>query len=932
MLFLRAILFITTRFCLLKYWFYIFLSCLSLSTFAQKSVLTLSENIDKYALDDYISILVDKKGNLDIKAVSSLAYSNQFTETYHSVNQGVTQDTYWARIQIENPLKEDIIRLLQISNADLGLVELYEEVKSNNPIAPQEFKIHTSGIEIPFESREIKHLTSVFALHLRPNTIHTFYIKIRSNSNMAFPMTLWESNHFYRHDRLQSLLLGFYYGFVLVIILYNLFLFLIVKDLSYLFYVLYLAGFGLFQFISNGLGYEYLIPTPSWWSLHIMPMLAGCTVFFGSWFVKYFLHTATESPVYEKILTFIGLTGLLFCGISTFVNEGKAVQLTAVLGLVFVIAVIAATVHGLQKKYRPARFMFVAWIAFLLGVVMLSLHILGLLPTNFITVYGVQIGSALEMVLLSMALGDRINILKEEKQQAELEKEKMEQSKKFKEQFLAHVSHEIRTPMNAIIGFARLLSRSPINTIQKNHVQNIQRSADNLLVIINDILDVTKIESGRMTFEQVEIHLPTLCNALMDTMQFKVSEKNISLKYIINPDVPETITGDPVRLNQILLNLLSNAVKFTEKGFVKLEIKFLEEKDNKTYLRFEVADTGIGIPEDRIEVIFESFTQASSDTTRKFGGTGLGLTIVKQLTELQGGKIEVSSKLNEGSTFAIIMGFGKVNIKPEDVSAEKSIKETIEENNIPTAYILLCEDNPVNQTLAIQTICEFNPYIRIDTAENGKMGIEKLESNDYDLILMDMQMPIMDGYETTRYIRKSMPENKRNIPIIALTADVLQDNQQKALDAGMNDYIYKPFNASELFMKIEKLKIKSLKPSQEKAKFEVGNIRKTAMGNNEFMLELMNMFTDKIPDLIVEMKNFVKEKDWKSLSFIAHKNKMLFVVMGLTDLHQQLAYIELSSMQEENTDQLHDKVYTFARNCEEVARQITVEKGRLVSR
>ena len=917
-----------------RFRFYGLSVCLFVCLFSQAAVLVLSEKENCYRMDDYLSVLIDKKNELGILTVSSPEFADKFTESYRTVSQGLTSDTYWVRFQINNPTDKNLVRLLQLSNADLEVIELYEE-KTNpaqeNP--PPGFVIHRSGLSYPFEKREIRHFTTLFSLTLRPHFTHTFYLKLSSKSNLSFQTKLWETNRFYNQDRLETLFLGLYYGFVLVMVLYNLFLFFAVRDVSYLFYVLYISTFGLFQFMSNGLGYEYLMPTPSWWSLRIVPVLAGATGFFGCWFVKKFLHTATESPLFDKLLTGFALLGVAFALLALVLPERTSIALSSGYALVYVLLVLSAAVDGLRKHYRPARFMFIAWLAFLMGILMLALHILGVLPTNFVVVYSVQIGSALEVVLLSLALGDRINILQTEKLQAERDKIQMEQSKKFKDQFLAHVSHEIRTPMNAIIGFTRLLSRSPLNTIQKNHVQNIQRSADNLLVIINDILDVTKIESGRMQFEQVEVHLPTLCNALVDTMQFKVSEKNIALRYKINTGVPETVLGDPVRLNQILLNLLSNAVKFTEKGFVRLDIKFLEEKEGKTWLRFDVEDTGIGIPADRIDAIFESFTQASSDTTRRFGGTGLGLTIVKQLTELQGGKIEVSSRYGEGSVFSIIMGFAKASAeKKADPLPEKTMAETVEENNIPTAYILLCDDNPVNQTLAIQTICEFNPYIRIDTAENGKMGIDRLLENDYDLILMDVQMPIMDGYETTRYIRREMPEPKRSIPIIALTADVLQDNQQKAFEVGMNDYIYKPFNASELFVKIEKLKIKSLKPSQEKARFEVGSIRKTAMGNSEFMLELMNMFTDKTPELLSDMRRFVSEKDWKSLSFIAHKNKMLFVVMGLTDLHKQLSDLEMASMREENTDEIPDLVFTFSRNCEEIARQITIEKARLVTR
>ncbi len=377
-------------------------------------------------------------------------------------------------------------------------------------------------------------------------------------------------------------------------------------------------------------------------------------------------------------------------------------------------------------------------------------------------------------------------------------KEIAEHSKKIKEQFLANMSHEIRTPMNAIIGMTDILLNQKVSEEQKECIDVIKLSADNLLTIINDILDFSKIESGKIVFEENAFSLVEVLAGVIQTLENTANSKNITLSFNLDPQIPLYLLGDKVRLRQILLNLISNSIKFTAVGFVVVTVSLHILENESCELLFEVSDTGVGISEEQMNSIFESFTQASNDTTRKFGGTGLGLTIAKQLIELQGGQIKVRSQINKGSCFYFYLKF---NFTTQDQAATQ-IEEThivMEYSDLAHVSILLAEDNIFNQMVAQKVFENWNCTIEI--ADNGVIALEKVKQGNYDIVLMDIQMPEMDGYETAIQIRK-LPNEKANTPIIAMTAHAMVDEEEKCLSYGMNDYISKPFNQNELFDKI----------------------------------------------------------------------------------------------------------------------------------
>ena len=342
---------------------------------------------------------------------------------------------------------------------------------------------------------------------------------------------------------------------------------------------------------------------------------------------------------------------------------------------------------------------------------------------------------------------------------------------------------------------------------QHKYLNVIKKSSENLLVIINDILDLSKIEVGKMDFEKIPFSVEDALETVYHAMLFKADEKKLSFKINIGPNVPGIIEGDPTRLNQILINLAGNAIKFTANGGVTIDINEINRQGNMSMLQFSIIDTGIGISEESISKIFDSFSQASSDTTRKFGGTGLGLTISKQLIELQGGTIQVKSELGKGTSFIFTIPY---TIGEKKTGQEGPKHGDVNGVELKGIRILLVEDNPFNQMVATDTLNDLIPDLVIDIAENGLIALQMLSDSNYDVVLMDIQMPEMDGFEATKKIRE-MDAIKRATPIMAMTANVTPEEVSKCFEAGMDAYISKPFETQDLLNKLGKLTILNTK-------------------------------------------------------------------------------------------------------------------------
>jgi PAS domain S-box-containing protein len=468
-------------------------------------------------------------------------------------------------------------------------------------------------------------------------------------------------------------------------------------------------------------------------------------------------------------------------------------------------------------------------------------------------------------------------------------KEEAQKLSGFKDQFLANMSHEIRTPLNGILGFTKILLRSDITKKQKEQLTAIKVSSDILLVVINDILDLAKIEAGKMTLEIAELKVSDVINSIISIFKLRIAEKEQILNTHYDKNIPEWLLGDALHINHVLINLIGNAIKFTENGgTINLSVTLLKQDDKKVIIEISVSDTGIGIAPDKTKNIFEPFIQSNIDTARKYGGSGLGLNIVKQLIDLMKGTITVKSQLHIGSTFTLTIPLIKTPI------TEIKIDQVVSNNNklalatqlkgLEQVKILIVDDMIVNQLLA-QTILEDIGF-ETEVATNGKIAIELLEKNNYDIILMDLQMPEMNGWEATQYIRSNMKPPKATMPIIALTADVTKNNAEKCKEAGMDDYVSKPINETDLLDKIIRLVTEKRNTTnnnlQEPIKIcNLGSL-KSQLGNKPKLVEeMLKVILKEIPIIIKQISKCLDTEDWSSLHGNIHKIKPTLNLIGL---------------------------------------------------
>lgn len=511
---------------------------------------------------------------------------------------------------------------------------------------------------------------------------------------------------------------------------------------------------------------------------------------------------------------------------------------------------------------------------------------------------------------------------------AKKEKEVAEKTAALKQQFMANMSHEIRTPMNAIVGITRLLLEKDPKEEQLKYLNVIRQSADNLLIIINDILDLSKIEAGKIVIEKIDFSLKDLIYSIQEIMALKAEQKGLSLNIEIDKTIPDRLIGDPNRINQILLNLVGNAVKFTDHGFVALSCGKVQQTEDNISLEFKVMDTGIGISEEYVGKIFESFTQAGTDTARRFGGTGLGLTISKQLVDLMEGQISIESMEGKGTTFTVTIPLIVAENQNTVIPVNQISKEVL--TRLKSISLLLVEDNEFNRLVAEDTLKELLPEIQLDIAENGQIAVDKVRNNHYDLVLMDIQMPVMNGVDATRTIRTSFPENKRHIGIIAMTANVLQEDVQQYLDAGMNAFVSKPFQTDALLLNMAMVLDGKAQqnPINKENQNGIGNLQSlpeqvTDMafldqftgGNPDKKKKYIGMFLENAPKLLDKIKTAMEVSDYESVKVAAHSMKPQLSYMGVKEETSNIFLIEQTAGQSAHREHLPQLVRHLERLC-----------------
>lgn len=476
-------------------------------------------------------------------------------------------------------------------------------------------------------------------------------------------------------------------------------------------------------------------------------------------------------------------------------------------------------------------------------------------------------------------------------------KQRAEKARRVERQFLAHMSHEIRTPMNAVIGMTYLLRQSNLSGEQKDYVEALKFSADSLMAIISDILDLSKIEAGEIALESRAFSLHYLLESLQKTYQFKVQEKNISVEINIDDNIKNQIIGDETRVGQILGNLLSNASKFTSEGYIGVNASLVEKRGTKYWIKFQVYDTGIGISKENIDLIFESFKQATVHTHREFGGTGLGLSIVKQLVELQGGTIRAESTVGKGTMFEVLLPFVDSGLSMNKEEGHEN-KQSKAKGLLEKLMVLIAEDNPINQVLIASILDQWNVSFML--TKDGAEAVDASMRRPYDLIFMDINMPKMNGYEAVKAIKGNPQNPNHKTPIITLTAAALYEERKKMFEVGVADFITKPFSPQVLQQTILNCldatvegnipknvsppPTYSIPPKGEKL-YDLTYLEKFSQGSTQFMKEMVQMFLEHNPKKIRDLETSLEEENWAKMQDTAHQMKSTLGTLGM--LQQQ---------------------------------------------
>lgn len=624
------------------------------------SAVDFDENTRSLALGRDTQVFEDPTGDATIQQVSSPEGAARFRPVAgQSLNAGYSRSAFWLKVRLTyrpaNPLAS-ADWLLEMAYPPMDHVDLYLGDGDARPRLAWQ-----TGDMLPFASRQIKQNNYVFDLNLNAHETKTVYLRVASHGSVQAPLNLWASHAYIEEQPSRLYILGMIYGVLAVMLIYNLFIYLSVRDTAYLYYILYITFFGLYQVSVNGAAIEYFWPDNPWWANTSTTFLIAAAILFASQFTRKFLQTPSLGRWLDVPLLVMMVCAAVIMALALSMDYGVALRLVTGLVLLFTPVVLLIGLAAWFKGRRVARYFIFGWSAFLIGGVINATMLLGHLPNNFWTMYASQIGSVIEVALLSLALADRINamrereaqIMAESKQGLETLNQQLAVSNRLKDEFLATLTHELRTPMNGVIGSLELMQMDVAESEIELYRQTAADSAQNMMGIVNGILTLTELQAGRITVRNEPFSLRHVLFQLRSGFEPLARSKALALGVELDETLPDSLEGDGVKLRQCLECLLDNAIKFTKTGSIRIRVNGQRADAEHVRLVIDVIDTGIGFSRLDEETLYANFFQVDGSTTREYGGLGIGLAICRQLIELQGGRLSHQSEPGNGSQFRL---------------------------------------------------------------------------------------------------------------------------------------------------------------------------------------------------------------------------------------------------------------------------------------